>query len=73
MIEPGVYKSDVLGHLFVLKFEPLSVTCVVCIESCARANHKTQAEFAKSAAEFVNKHGALDERIASNLTELVKS
>lgn len=71
MSKPGVYRSDVDGHLFVLNTEPaLSVTCVVCMETCAVLDHKL-SEFGKAAENFVNKHGALDEFIASSIAELV--
>jgi hypothetical protein len=71
MAEPGVYRSDVEGHLLVLKMNPVSVTCVVCVETCSRAQYKTLLEFRPAAAAFVGKHGALDERIADNILQLV--
>jgi hypothetical protein len=70
MNEPGVYRSDVDGHLFVLKF-PISVTCVICMETCRREDYKTNLLFKAAAIEFVNKHGALDERIADNLAQII--
>jgi len=69
--EPGVYRSDVEGHLFVLRTRPVSVTCVICMESCRREDHKNNLLFKAAAAAFVNKHGYLDERIANNIAELI--
>ena len=72
-MKPGVYRSDVSGHLFVLKTEPLSVTCVACVETCTRADYKTLVEFKKAAFVFVEKHGALDGWIADSLLGLVET
>lgn len=69
-LEPGVYRSDVEGHLLVLK-EPLAVACVVCAEACVRADYKLGSEFQKAAKAFVDKHGALDERIGNSILELI--
>jgi len=69
--EPGVYRSDVEGHLLVLKLNPVSVTCVVCVETCCRDQHKTLLQFRPAAEAFVGKHGALGERIANNVAELI--
>jgi hypothetical protein len=71
MIEPGIYRSDVDGHLFMLKIDPLLITCVVCIEACDRSKFKTLQEFRQAALAFVNKHGALDERLADNLAQIL--
>jgi hypothetical protein len=71
MSEPGVYRSDVEGHLLVLQLNPVAVTCVVCVETCSRAQHKTLLQFRPAALAFVSKHGALDERIASSIAELI--
>lgn len=70
MLEPGVYRSDVEGHLLILK-HPTSVTCIVCMETCARADHKLSSDFEKAAKAFVDKHGALDERIGNSILELI--
>lgn len=71
MDEPGVYHSDVDGHLFVLKLSPTSVTCIVCMETCCRSDFKNNPSFKTAATAFVNKHGALDERIADNIAQLI--
>jgi hypothetical protein len=71
--QSGVYRSDVDGHLLVLKLNPVSVTCVVCVETCSRADYKTLLQFKPAATAFVSKHGALDEWIASNVAELIPS
>lgn len=71
MSDPGVYRSDVDGHLFVLKLDPVAVTCVICMETCGKADFKTNLLFKAAATEFVNKHGALDERIADNLAQII--
>jgi hypothetical protein len=73
MSEPGVYRSDVEGHLLVLKLNPVSVTCVVCVETCSRADYKTLLDFKPAADAFVSKHGALDKRIANTVAELIPS
>ncbi len=69
--EPGVYRSDTEGHFFVLKTNPTSNTCVVCMETCDRSKFKTLQEFRKAALAFVGEHGALDERIADSLAQIV--
>lgn len=71
MTEAGVYRSDVEGHLLVLRLHPVAVTCVICMETCQRSDHKNNLLFKAAAAEFVSKHGALDERIANNIAELI--
>ena len=71
MTPPGVYRSDVDGHLFVLKTNPLRVSCVVCMESCAPGDYKTPSESRKAAEAFTSKHGYLDEKIADNIAELI--
>lgn len=71
MIEPGVYRSDVEGHLFVLKLHPLSITCVVCMETCTDSQFKNLTEYRLGAAAFTSKHGYLDERIASTIVEII--
>jgi len=69
--EAGVYLSD-KGHLLILKSDPTSVTCAFCAVTCARSGHKSKADFAGAAANFVEKHGALDFRIANTVEEIVK-
>lgn len=69
--EPGVYRSDVEGHLLILQTNPVSVTCVICMETCASRGHKNHKAFREAVATFVSKHGALDERIASTLAEMI--
>lgn len=71
MVEAGVYRSDVDGHLFILKLNPISVTCIICMETCDRSHHKNKDLFKTAATAFVSKHGALDERIANNIAELI--
>lgn len=68
--KPGVYRSDVEGHVLVLKLNPVSVTCIVCIESCNKADFKFFADFEKAAKDFVDKHGALDKHIADSVLDL---
>ena len=68
---PGVYRSDVDGHLFVLKRDPISVTCVICMETCSRSDYKTMVGFRPAAAAFVAAHGALDGRVADNLAQII--
>jgi hypothetical protein len=69
--EPGVYRSDLDGHLFVLKVHPVILTCVICMKSCDRSNYKNHLLFKDAAAAFTNEHGFLDERIGSNLAEII--
>lgn len=71
MNEPGVYRSDVDGHLFVLKLDPVSVTCVTCMATCDRSAFHTRLEFRDAATAFVSAHGALDERLADNLAQII--
>lgn len=71
MIDPGVYRSDVDGHLFVLKLRPLFITCVVCMETCSESQFKNLTEYRQGAAAFTSKHGYLDERIASSIAEII--
>ncbi len=71
-IKPGVYLSDVVGHLLILKKDPVSVTCVSCVETCDRSKFRGMAEFAGEAANFVSKHGALDRWIAEDIGEIVE-
>jgi hypothetical protein len=68
---PGVYRSDIDGHLLVLQLNPVRVTCVVCVETSSRSQFKTNLDFKKAALAFVDKHGALDERIADNIGDLI--
>jgi hypothetical protein len=67
----GVYRSDVDGHLLILKLSPTRVTCVVCLETCDRSHYKTEREFKTAAVVFVDKHGALDEKIAESIEEII--
>lgn len=71
MIEPGVYRPDVAGHLFILQPNPVRVTCIVCGETCDRDLYKNTKDFKVGATAFVEKHGALDVKIASNIEELI--
>jgi hypothetical protein len=71
MTEPGVYRSDVEGHLFVLKLYPLSITCVVCMETCSQSQFKNLSEYRLGAAAFTSRHGYLDERIANSIVEII--
>jgi hypothetical protein len=66
--KPGVWRSDVEGHLLVLKLEPVSVTCVVCMETCAPDQSKSPKQ---AAEQFTSKHGYLGEWIANNIAELI--
>jgi hypothetical protein len=72
MNEPGVYRSDVAGHLLVLKLNPVRVTCIVCMETCDPSGLKNQ-ERKPAAAAFVEKHGALDTWIADSILQLIPS
>lgn len=67
----GVWRSDVLGHLLILKIDPVSVTCIVCIETCSRLDYKTTKNFKEAAEKFVSKHGALHQRISNSIADLV--
>ncbi len=69
--EPGVYRSDLDGHLFVLKTNPVVLSCVICMKSCDRSTFKNNIAFKDGAIAFTNEHGFLDERIASNLAEII--
>lgn len=71
MTEAGVYRSDVDGHLFVLKVHPVIITCVICMKSCDRSDYKNNLLFKTAALAFTNEHGFLDERIANNLAEII--
>jgi len=71
MTEPGVWRSDVEGHLFVLKMKPTVITCITCMETCARDAHTNFTSFAKAAVAFVEKHGALDVKIADSILQLI--
>lgn len=71
MTESGVYRSDVEGHLFVLKLHPLSITCAVCMENCSQSQFKNLSEYRLGAAAFTSKHGYLDERIANSIVEII--
>lgn len=71
MTQPGVFRSDLDGHLFVLKLHPVSLTCVVCMETCDRSNFKNNPSFKTAAATFTSKHGYLDERIANDFAEII--
>ena len=71
LIEPGVYRSDVVGHLFILQPNPVRVTCIICGETCNRNLYKTTNDFKAAARAFVEKHGALDIKIANNIEELI--
>ena len=69
--EPGVYRSDLDGHLFVLKLNPVIITCVICMKSCDRSTFKNFLVFKDGAIAFTNEHGFLDERIANDLAEII--
>jgi len=69
--DPGVFRSDVDGHLFVLKLNPVRVTCVVCMETCDTSAFKGHIERKKAATAFVDKHGALDGKIADSILQLI--
>ena len=69
---PGIYTSDVTGHVFNVQFSPtIKVTCLACMESCARADFKTLHQMAEAAKIFVEKHGALDQKIANSIVDLL--
>jgi len=70
-VEQGVFRSDVDGHLFVLKLNPVRVTCVVCMETCDTSAFKGHIERKKAATAFVDKHGALDGKVADSLLQLI--
>lgn len=72
MNEPGVYRSDVPGHLLVLKLKPTRVTCIACMETCDCSAYKTR-ELRPAVTAFVAKHGALDSKIADSILQLVPS
>ena len=63
-----MWRSDVEGHILVLKLEPVSVTCLTCMETCTPSQSKTPKQ---AAEEFTNKHGYLGEWIANNIAELI--
>lgn len=69
--DPGVYRSDLDGHLFVLKLNPVVLTCVICMKSCDLSGFKSFKEFQQAAITFTNEHGFLDGRIANNLAEII--
>ena len=68
-LEPGIYRSDLEGHLFALK-HPLQVTCIVCGETCVSSDHGPR-QFIVAAIAFVEKHGALDGKIADSILDLI--
>lgn len=68
---PGVYQSDVEGHLLILKLNPVSCTCIICAEMCSGANYRRFCDFSAAAKDFVAKHGALSSKIANNIGELI--
>jgi hypothetical protein len=70
---PGVYKSDVEGHILILRWSPTSVTCVTCAELCSQADTKSMREFKEKASAFTAKHGYLGERIADKLEDILKT
>ena len=70
-VKPGVWRSDVEGHLLVLALDPLVVTCVACLEACRPSDYKFDSGFAAAAQAFVAKHGALHERLADSVMRLV--
>lgn len=49
--KPGLYNSDVPGHLLLLEFNPTRVTCVICKETTLAKK--------EAAAAFTAKHGYL--------------
>ena len=59
--KPGLYNSDVDGHLLLLERDPTRVTCVICKETCEAKKTAAQA--------FIAKHGYLAELIAPSLQE----
>ena len=69
--EPGVFRSDLDGHLFVLKINPVALTCVICMKSCDRSTFKNNIAFKEAAVTFTNEHGFLDERICNDLAEII--
>ena len=59
---PGLYRSDVAGHLLLVKVDPVEVSCVICKDaSCPPRRADAEA--------FTAKHGYLAERIAPSLQE----
>ena len=71
MTEPGVYFSDIENHLFIVQTNPIRVTCLICIETCDRKDYKTFQCFENAATAFVNKHGALGDRVANGIFDLL--
>jgi hypothetical protein len=58
---PGLYRSDIQGHLLLFEKNPTRVTCLICKESA-------EAKKAQAAA-FTAKHGCLDEYLAPDAQE----
>jgi hypothetical protein len=71
-LEPGVYTTDVSGHLVLLQREPYQATCLVCVETCAEKDYQFSSQFAGAAMNFVDKHGGLKDKIAETVLDLVK-
>jgi len=70
--KPGVYKSDMPGHILVLKWQPTSVTCITCAELCS-SNGIPMSKFRVMAKDFTSKHGYLGEFIADKIEDVLKA
>jgi len=70
--QAGVYTSDKAGHLLDLRFNPLRVICVTCMETADRSQSKFHHEFEKVAVEFTKEHGYLGTKIANNVEEIIE-
>jgi hypothetical protein len=69
--QAGIYLSDVAGHLLSLKIDPVRVACISCSETCDMSNFPNKLKAAPAVKAFMDKHGALDRKIAKNIDEIV--
>jgi len=68
----GIYLSDVAGHLLSVKINPVRVACISCSETCDMSNFPTKLKAAPATKAFMDKHGALDRKIADSINEIVE-
>jgi hypothetical protein len=69
--EPGVYRSELDGHLYILKFNPIRLTCAACSETCNLSEHNV-SDRKKIAEAFTTKHGYLGHvKLADSILQLI--
>lgn len=71
--KPGVYRSDIEGHILILRWNSTSVTCITCAELCSAGDHVGMTAFKIAAETFTAKHGYLGDYLGENVNDMLKT